>query len=201
MRRMFEIIVGKRAYQIRSFLPVRAELWDHCTSTGRRPFLWWTRDSSESCRTFPEVGTRPSRFLGSCVLSADTLGQSSRSDSCNWGKNLNYLCWILSRIKQKGFYYNKVAYVNPNLFSWHRPPLWQGLLRQDSLLVKFLAPQVHSASTSTRTPTSDVLFAFTMYGRLLISRVLVQLPSHAWFSYRHSSIPTIVMLTPTSFSI
>ncbi|KYQ56769.1 hypothetical protein ALC60_04368 [Trachymyrmex zeteki] len=56
------------------------------------------------------------------------------------------------------------------------------LTARDSPLLKFRAPQVHSAITSTRTPTRAVLFAFTMYGRLLISRVFVQLPSHISFS-------------------
>ncbi|KYN15877.1 hypothetical protein ALC57_11845 [Trachymyrmex cornetzi] len=56
------------------------------------------------------------------------------------------------------------------------------LTSRDSPLLKFRAPQVHSAITSTRTPTRAVLFAFTMYGRLLISRVFVQLPSHISFS-------------------
>ncbi|KYN00797.1 hypothetical protein ALC62_08480 [Cyphomyrmex costatus] len=59
---------------------------------------------------------------------------------------------------------------------------WTLTSRIDSPLLKFRAPQVHSAITSTRTPTRAVLFAFTMYGRLLISRVFVQLPSHISFS-------------------
>ncbi|KYN32818.1 hypothetical protein ALC56_12883, partial [Trachymyrmex septentrionalis] len=56
------------------------------------------------------------------------------------------------------------------------------LTSRDSPLLKFRAPQVHSAITSTRTPTRAVLFAFTIYGKLLISRVFVQLPSHISFS-------------------
>lgn len=60
---------------------------------------------------------------------------------------------------------------------------------------------MHSAIVSILTPTSAVLFAFTVYGKVLMSIEFVHDPSQFLFSYRHSSIPTIVMLIPTSFSI
>lgn len=95
------------------------------------------------------------------------------------------------------------AYLTPYFPSVHRPPLWQWTCDplQVSGFVKFLAPQVHSPMTSTRTPTSAVLLALTIYGNELTSSWFVQLPSQFTFSCRHSSIPTMVMLISTSFSI
>ena len=65
---------------------------------------------------------------------------------------------------------------------------------------KVRAPHSHCGTTCTLTPTCAVLLALTVYGTGLMSSELVQLPSQFSFSYRHSSIPTIVMLMPSFFS-
>lgn len=40
-----------------------------------------------------------------------------------------------------------------------------------------------------------------MYGSVFISNTFVQLPSQFTYSYKHSSMPTMVIFIPTSFSI